>query len=88
MKVYRPPKMYDIRKKALRYLMVHKRKQSKEMKGRGCANRHPQGVYITKEESNSLTVSLYAFIRSCVMDTIDKRKVITGGIPGVFLQGD
>ena len=25
---------------------------------------------------------------SCLMDTMDKRKVITVDIPGVFLQGD
>ena len=58
------------------------------MKGRGCADGRPQQEYITKEESSSPTVSLYAFIISCVMNTLDDRKTITANIPGVFLQGD
>ena len=58
------------------------------MKGRGCADGRPQQEYITKEESSSPTVSLYALMGSCVMDALDDRKVITVGIPGAFLQGD
>ena len=58
------------------------------MKGRGCANGCPQREYITKEESSLPTVSLYALMGSCVMDTMDGRKVITVDIPGAFLQCD
>ena len=58
------------------------------MKGRGCANGRPQQEYMTKEESSSPTVSLYALVDSCVMDVLDDRKVITVDIPGAFLQGD
>ena len=58
------------------------------MKGRGCANGRPQRDYITKEESSSSTVSLYVLMGSCVMDTLDDRKVITVDIPGAFLQGE
>ena len=58
------------------------------MKGRGCADGRPQREYITKEESSSPTVSLYARMGSCLMDAIDGRKVITVDIPGAFLQGD
>ena len=56
------------------------------MKGRGCADGRPQQEYITKEESSAPTVSLYALMGSCVMDTLENRKVITVDIPGVFLQ--
>ena len=68
---------WDIRKQALGYLMFLKRKRSGKMKGRGCADGHPQQDYITKEESSSPTVSLYALMASCVMDALDDRKVIT-----------
>ena len=58
------------------------------MNGRGCADGRPQREYITKEESSSHTVSLYALMTSCLMDAMDGRKVITVDIPGAFLQGD
>ena len=58
------------------------------MKTRGSADGRPQQEYITKEESSSPTVSLYALMGSCLMDTIDKRKVINVNILGAFLQGD
>ena len=79
---------WDIRKRALGYLMFLKRKRSGKMKGRGCADGRPQRDYITKEESSSPTVSLYALMGSCVMDALDDRKVITVDIPGAFLQGE
>ena len=68
--------------------MFLKRKQSGKMKARGCANGRPQQEYITKEEPSSPTVSLYALMGSCLMDAMDKRKVITVGIPRAFLQED
>ena len=51
--------------------MFLKRKRSGKMKGRGCADGRPQREYITKEESSSPTVSLYALMGSCLMDAID-----------------
>ena len=42
---------------------------------------------ITKEESSLPTVSLYALMGSCVMNAMDKRKLIAVIIPSVFLQG-
>ena len=66
--------------------MFLKRKCSGKMKGRGCANGRRE--YITKEESSLPTVSLYALMGSCLMDTMDYRKVKTVDIPGAFLQGD
>ena len=68
--------------------MFLKRKRSGKMKGRGCADGRPQQEYITKEESSSPTVSLYALMGSCVMDALDGRKVLTVDIPSAFLQGD
>ena len=68
--------------------MFLKRKQSGKMKGRDCANGRPPQEYITKEESSSPTVSLYALMGSYLMDAMDKRKVITVNIPGAFLRGN
>ena len=79
---------WNIRKQGLGYLMFLKRKRSGKMKGRGCANGRLQREYITKEESSSPTVSLYALMGSCLMDAMDNRKVITVDIPGAFLQGE
>ena len=79
---------WDIRKKALGYLMFLKRKQSGKMKGSGCANGRPQREYITNDESSSPTLSFYALMGSCVMDAMDGRKVTTFDISGAFLQGD
>ena len=53
---------WDIRKQALDYLMFLKQKHSGKMKGRGCTDGRPQREYITKEESSSPTVSLYALM--------------------------
>ena len=68
--------------------MFLKRKRSGKIKGRGCANGWSEQDYTTKEESSSPTVSLYALMGSCVMDTMERRKLITVDIPGAFLQGD
>ena len=76
----------SIQKKALSYLMFLKRKRCGKIKGRGCADGRPQREYITKEELRSPTVALYALMASCVMDAIDRRKVVTVDIPGAFLQ--
>ena len=79
---------WDIRNKALGFLMFLKRKQSGKMKVRGCANGCLQREYIAKEESSSPTVSLYVLMGSCLMDVMDKKKEITINIAGAFLQGD
>ena len=64
----------DIRKKALGYLVFLKGKQSRKMKGRGCADGRPQRECITKDESSSLTVSLYTLMGFCIMDALNNRK--------------
>ena len=77
---------WDIKKQAFGYLVFLTRKQSGKIKEREYANGRPQRDYITKEESIFPIVSLYAFMSSCLMDTMDNRKVITIDIPGTFLQ--
>ena len=57
------------------------------MKARRCADERPKHEYISKEESLSPTVSIYALFGLCVIDALDKQSVITIGIPGAFLQG-
>ena len=78
--------IWDIRKQALGYLVLLKRKQIRKMKGRGYADGRPQQEYIIKEESSSPTVLLYALMGSCVIDALDDRKVLTVDIPGAFPQ--
>ena len=77
-----------IRYEALNYLMFLKRKRCGKIKARGCADGRPQREYITKEESSSPTVSIYALMTSCLMDAIEGRYVATCDIPGAFLQAD
>ena len=62
---------WDMQKRALSYLMFLKRKRCGKLKVRGCADGRPQQEYITKEESSSPTVSLYALMGSCVMDAMN-----------------
>jgi hypothetical protein len=76
---------WEIKQIALGYLMFLKQKRNGKMKGRGCADRRPQREYISKEESSSPTVSIYALFGSCVIDALDERSVITIDIPGAFL---
>jgi hypothetical protein len=63
----------NVRYKALNYLMFLKKRCGK-IKARGCANGRPQREYISKDESSSPTVSIYALMISCLMDAIEGRK--------------
>jgi hypothetical protein len=78
----------NIRYEALNYLMFLKRKRCGKVKARGCADGRPQREYISKDESSSPTVSIYALMTSCLMDALEGRKVATCDIPGAFLQAD
>lgn len=77
-----------VRRKALSYLMLLKRKRSGQIKGRGVADGRLQREYILMEEYSSPTISLYALVASCVMDAIEGRSVITCDLPAAFLQGN
>ena len=76
---------WDIQKRALNYLMFLKRKRCGKLKARGCADGRPQCEYITKEESSSPTVSLYALMGSCVMNAMDDWVVSIVNTLGAFL---
>jgi hypothetical protein len=67
----------SIRYEALNYLMFLKSKRCGKIKARGCADGRPQREYITKDESSSPTISIYALMTSCLMDAIEGRKVAT-----------
>jgi hypothetical protein len=88
-KMLNPPEVNkNIRYEALNYLMFLKRKRCGKIKARGCADGRPQREYISKDESSSPTVSIYALMTSCLLDAIEGRKVATCDIPGAFLQAD
>ena len=61
----------DVCKKALAYLMFLKQKQTGKVKAWGCADGRPQREYISKEDSSSPTVSLYALMAQCVMNAME-----------------
>jgi hypothetical protein len=64
----------DIRYEALNYLMFLKRKRCGKIKARGYVDGRPQREYISKDESSSPTVYIYALMTSCLMDAIEGRK--------------
>ena len=51
--------------------MFLKRKQSRKMKGKGCAKGRPHQEHITKEGSSSPIISLYALLGSFLVNAID-----------------
>jgi hypothetical protein len=59
-----------------------------KIKAQGCADSCPQREYISKDESSSPTVSIYALMTSCLMDAIEGRKVARCDIPGAFLRAN
>ena len=69
----------------LTYLIFLKRMRTDDVKARGCANSRPQCEYISKEESISPTVSIYALFISCPMDAIEEHNVVPCDITGSFL---
>ena len=79
---------YKVRKEALSFLMFLKRKRCGKCKARGCVDGRPQRKCISKEESSSPTVSIYAWMTSCLMDAIEDRHVVTCDIPAAFMQAD
>ena len=74
--------------KGLSYLMFLKQKGIGKVKARACADGRPQKEYVSKGNSSSRTVSIYALMARCVMDAIEGRKIVTSDIPGASLQSD
>ena len=66
--------------------MFLKRKRCGKVNARGCADGRPQREYITKLESSSPTVKTHALFLSCLVDTVEGRKVVVADIPGAFLS--
>ena len=75
-------------RKALGYLMFIKLKRCGEVKSRGYVDGRPKRLYISKEEESSPTVATHALMASCLMDAIERRKVVTIDLTGAFLQAD
>jgi len=61
----------DDRKYALNYLMFLKRKQTGQVKGRGCADGIKQREYISKEDATSPTVAIEAVFLTAVVDAFE-----------------
>ena len=78
----------DVFMNALSYLMFLKRKRTDIVKARGCADGRPQRKFISKDDSSSPTVSIYALFISYAIDAMEGRQVVTCDIPGAFLQAD
>ena len=76
------------KREALGYLMFLKKKRCGKIKGRGCADGRKQRAYITKEESNSPTISTKAVFLTAVVDAWEHRKVAVVDVPGAFMQVD
>ena len=77
---------FDIKKKALGYLMFLKLKTNGEIKARGCADGRPQRVYKTKQETSSPTAAVESIFITCAMAAKEGRDVASADIPGAFLQ--
>lgn len=75
----------DIYKNVLSYLIFLKCKWIEKIIARGCVDGRPQRKFISKEESISSIVSIFALMISCAMDTIEEKKVVTCDIPRAFL---
>jgi hypothetical protein len=78
----------DDRKYALNYLMFLKRKQTGQVKGRGCADGRKQREYISKEDATSPTVAIEAVFLTAVVDAFEGRSVVVVDVPRVFMQAD
>jgi len=74
------------KKMALEYLMIIQEKRDGRIKATGCADGRKQRGYLLKEEVSSPTVSFDSLMMSSLIDSYEKRKVITVDIPGAYLQ--
>ena len=68
--------------------MFLKKKRCGKIKGQGCADRHKQRAYITKEQLTSPTISTEAVFLMAVVDAWENRKVAVLDVPGAFMQVD
>jgi len=67
-----PSKREDVTKRTkreFRYSIFLKKNRDGTIKTQVCADGIPQGIYLTKDEASSLTVSIKAVMLSCAIDT-------------------
>ena len=67
-------------------LTKEERRRDRKVKGRGCADRRPQQLYISKIKTSSQMAALAAIILTCMINTLKKRDDATVDIPGALLQ--
>lgn len=58
------------------------------IKARSCADRRPQRVYKTKEETSSPTMRTESLFLTSAVNAHERRKVITVDVPGAFMHSD
>ena len=78
----------ELKRAALRYLMFLKQKRCGRIKGRGCIDGRKQRIYKSKDETSSPTIHTESVFLTCIIDALEKRKVVTLDIPGAFMQVD
>ena len=61
----------DVHVNVLSYLMFLNRKRTSAVKAKGCVDGRPQQEFISKDESNSPTVSTYMLCISYAMDAME-----------------
>ena len=76
------------KKVALQYIMSLKQKRRGKIKGRGCADGRKQRENLTKDDTSAPTVAMEALLLTCLINTMEHRKVATVDIPGAFMQAD
>ena len=59
-----------------------------QLKHRDAWTFNHRGLYTTKEEASSPTVSLKAIMLSCTIDAKESRYVVVTDIPGPFIHAD
>ena len=77
---------YDIKRRALGYLIFLRMKSNGEIKARECADGRPQRVYKSKEKNSSPTVAVESIFITSAMEANEERDVAIVDVPGDFLQ--
>ena len=72
----------------LTFIIFLKRRRTGKIKAQGCADGQSEQKYIYKVEASSPTVSIYALMACCVINSIENRHLVPCDIPGLFLQAN
>ena len=73
---------------SLQYIMFFKKKRSRKIKGRGCADGQKERLYMSKDKVISSTVATKALLLTCLINSMEGRDIATVYIPGAFMQSD